>query len=346
MEKGPIRKDNLLNKLCFVRFGLSLEQQGKEFRQELFGRLERLDPPPISSQTIRYWFEKNSAPTRQPAFQFLHDYFDEAVDYTALTRNRKKVYNQVSAFLRDMIAIQPTEKVSEKIYASSKGRIVIDLGGPELDFVHANIAQLQGVYRTYRVRLSEAEVKPYAQEVLRLYRRKTEVRFEHYYLQEGSRLSKFEGVATGIGDILWLIGASNSLPERLRIMNFRFVPTSSDRYAQLRWGLLLSDVSIPSSRDPAACRIVLTKVDDPGPTIAGFVRDNVRFVSTEDIKEPAGALITRLIDNNLTAASSHRSAEPAVERDGRPVRDMILKVSQATLDAAIEKFSSRADSQA
>jgi hypothetical protein len=340
MNAGPIRKANLLNKLCFVRYGLSLEQQGKIFRQELFERLDGLDPPPISTQTIRYWFEKNSAPTRLPAFQFLYDYLGEAIDYAALPLERKKVFKQVSTFLREAIATRPAEKVSEKIYASSKGRIVIDMGGPERDFVHAHIAQLQGVYRTYRVRLSEAETKPFAQEVLRLYRRKTEVRFEHHYLQEGSQLSRFEGVATGIGDILWLIGASNSSPERLRIINFRFVPTSSDRYTQLRWGIMLSDVSIPSLRDPAACRIVLTKVEDPGPTLAGFVRDNVRLVSAEDIKDPNKALITRLIDNTLTAASSHRSAEPALDRSGRLVQDTILKVSQATLDAAIEKLLS------
>ncbi|MGP9812948.1 hypothetical protein ACTZWT_15685 [Rhodopseudomonas sp. NSM] len=313
--------------------------RAKDFQASLISYLAGLEQPPISPQTIRFWFEKNSLPTRHPAFLFIQGYLHEVIGYDALTNDQKKVFRQIEAFLREALVSRAVSSSPDKIYSSSKGRVVIDLGDAGRELVRANADRLVGTYRTYRIRLSESESKPIAQEVIRIFRRKNDVRFEHWYLREGTAIAKFEGLVTGVDNILWFFGASSVSPERLRVMNFRLISTSGTKYSQLRWGLMLSDVSIPSSRDPAACRIVFLKaLDNEVRTLSNFVKENVMYVSQEEIKSKNKEVIARLVDNTVTAISGYRSTAPITADDKRPIRDMILKVNQSTLDAALDKL--------
>lgn len=337
IEPGPIRRTNLLDKLCFLVFGTGLSEHGRELHAALNEFCRFTGQEHVTVQAIRYWFEKGSTPKRATTFQFLLAYV-ESRDYGRLTPDQKKVQNQIVGYLQGAIrSTQPRttpeyEPDRGKIYLSSGSRLVLSVAkAPEPELA----LKLLGTYLTYRMRLSEDKSEPIAQEVLHITRRGREVVFEHWYNREAADLQKFDGQVTTVGDHLWMMGAADRPPERLRILMFRNTASIQPKYEAYRWGMMLSDTSRPGSHEPAACRIFLVKVKDRVRDLPAFVKDNVRFVDVGRLDAAISAQVGRLVSNTNSAQSRHQSLDPVTGERGEPIVDSILRVDQGTLERAI-----------
>ena len=328
-----ITPHNILNKMCFMQFGAGLSENGNAFRVKLQDFLKRSGTTNVTRQAIHYWFENNSAPRRASTFEFMLNYMEANINYEELTADRKKVFGQINRFLRRNISginKNSTAIAKDKISTSRKNQISINLEIDE-NAIRDLVAKFTGIYLTYRVRLVENRVKPVAREVLRVFQRHKELRFEHWYLRDGSDLSKYEGVVTVIDDTMWFFGATNNKPERLRIMNFRNTSSQAKKYNKLKWGIMLSNIPVPSLRDPAACRIVLLRVERDVDNLTKFIADNVGFITPEEVYGKSSDFIWRMIDNTQSAVSEHESATP-IYGGNRKNADSILKVNNLTLD--------------
>lgn len=335
MQAKTINKLNLLKKLSFLQSGEA--RSAESLHHALNAFLRSQSEKTVSPQTIRYWFEKNSAPSRHEAFRFLYDYIRNEIQYDKITSEQKKVYTQIESFLRQSIASKSPEKSSEKIYFSTKGRLVLNVDEANNSASNIINKQFLGTYITYRMRLSENDVDPIASEVLRIFRRNKELRFEHWFNSEGIEITKFEGVVCISGHVVWMFG-NVSAGDRLRVMNFKFDRSITSKYSKVKWGIMVSDTSIPSMRDPAACRIVLIRQEQEIKNIHSFIKENTKFCRLDQIDVKNHQSLWRLINNFDSAVSLHRTSIPLIKYQQTRSFDTILKVNQSTVEVVCEEF--------
>ena len=342
-ELPAITNSTVLDKLCYVRFGQGRAACARAVRDEMLTCLASLPkPPPVSGTTIRKWFAdidggRPNTPRRPGALVFLREYLLKNIDRDALNPDQKKVYRQIQQYLKHAFEGSLPDGAEElrstdKVYFTNNGNVVIKTSGGSAR--STSLAEsLTGVYLSYKMRFSENLDKPIAQEVLRIFRRHRDIRFEQWYIRQEVGISKFEGVVLPMDHLLWFISMTNELPERLRITCFRRTDEINSDYDRHRWGIALSDIPFAGSHEPAACRIFMTHFPDPG-DLDLFTRDQVKFLTEEELPDQIRSVVMRLIDNEVCASSVQGGIDPVFNK-GKRVSDRLLKVDQRTIGAAI-----------
>jgi hypothetical protein len=337
-QSQAIAKTNVLEKLCFVAFDGPISKYKFQLRAALYEYHQFSGHKSISRQTIQYWFDKGSHPSRQGAFEFLLDYLSKTINYDILTEDQKKVYTQLAAYLRNSLRSIPNSadrylESEERAYVSKNDRIVLNIPGAN-ERILKIADSLIGTYKTYRMRGSGNKIAPVAREVLWVYRRQRSLHFEHWYLKDGHKLEKFDGILMSVGDTIWFIGFPQNPVDQMRIMHFLDTP-----YSEYRWGLMTSSLSGHSSHDPSSCRIFLRKIHDKIENLVRYSREVVKHISFDEKSEVHMNIIQRLIENNVTAMSYADSIVPAKMVDGNDVKDSTFRVNHLTLQEAIQQMS-------
>ena len=328
---GAIKRSNVLNKLCFVRYGVGLTDRQTPFQVDLIAHLAAMTPPPIQKQAIIYWFSRPSSPSREAAHRFLRNYLENRVDYDRIGEEQKKVHKQLTSYFRQSL----DGVYSDKIHVSAKGSIVIDASdyGKRVSKLSETLV---GVYVSYKMRFAGDRSKPLAREVIRVFRRRSkDLRFDQWYLKQGGSIDRFSGVVVSMGNLIWFFGAAVSDRERLRITCFRRTDELNTDHDHHRWGIALSDIPYAVSQEPAASRVVLIPAR-PGRDLEEFVKQQVAHLAEEELPADAAPIIMRLVDNHFSAFSAHDGIDPVVDGRGEPVADRLLQVDQRTMDAATE----------
>jgi len=334
-EGGAITGSNLIAKLCFVRFGGGLDRFSDRLKGGLNQFLNQEGDPTITRPAIAGWFrqDKRSIPTKISALAFLQKYI-ETVEYAALDPDRKKVFTQIQSFLKNRIPssadFDRARKTRLRVVVSDHDIFSIKAVGTAA--AGPRLAHLEGVYFAYHARLTEDYKAQFTQEVVRITRNGRNLQFDLWYLKDGQKVERYHGAIFLFGTVLWFLGSTERAPDRIRAMIFRDLHSEGRKYTDLRCGLMMSDIPTPSSPDPVACRIALYRIRKQPDNIFKFAKDNVLTFSRGQVLEGKENGILRLVDNALTAHSSPLSAEPAVDVDGKPIVDNVLKVDQHTVD--------------
>jgi hypothetical protein len=342
MPESAISPRNLVDKLCFLRFGAGIEDHKEAFKSELYTFLRGKAQKDVTRQAIKYWLEgRNSAPTRDPALRFLHDYFDATVVRAALPLPaQKQVYDQVVVFFKRHESVlfenvndeHPTTKLS----LSLNRRVMVDIPQQwdELSRLSANIT---GWHRLLHVQLDDNMERPVTSEVLEIFFRGRELRFR-LHVPGGTERAIITGIVMIVGRAIWFVGSSNAGIPRMRILTLRHIESAEARYNALRWGIMTTDMPRPSSPDPVACRFVLWKEESAVEDRYEYVRKHVKHLTRSETEvEPLKSLM-RVILNNITALSDGHSPDPLL-RAGSPIMDEPLKVNQATIELVAEKIA-------
>lgn len=332
-DRRPIHRGNFLNKLSFLRFGIGIAKSHDALKSDLLAFWDQLAERPLARTAIANWFKRESGPGRNAGFAFVRQYLDFAIVYSDLPDERKQVYSQILRYIRK--AEGPGE--TDKVHLSSRGGVVIDTD-TRFDRIPKLASTLVGTYICYKMRFSEEQNRPIAREILRIFRKQRELRFEQWVMKQGGSIDRFDGVVVSLNNVIWFFGTSRTEADRLRVMLFRRTDehnTHSDHY---RWGLALSEIPYSASREPAAARVLVIPTREAIHTDRD-VEAIVAHLSPADLPEELRPVILRLIDNHVSAYSTPGTSEPAVSRGGEPVTDLILKVDQRTMDAAVATLS-------
>lgn len=334
--RDAITKASVLRKLRFLRYGEENEKRAAEFREELLAFHKQAKGLSFTKQGVRNWFPpKNSEPTGNDANLFLKLYFD-SIPHGPLSGEQKKVLKQLEAYFRHFTLL-PSQ---QKIRITKEGHLQFH-PGRRLSDVLKSTDSIVGVFLTYKTRYTEDSERPFAQEVLHVFMRDHDLRFEHWYIRQGDVITKFEGSVLPLDNVLWFFGVTAMPPGRLRVMSFRRTDELNNIYDRFRWGLAHSDIPLSQAHDPAACRILLTPAPDmPESEVQRFARANVKHLTLEQLPAANRNIIERLVDNKLTALSIPKSIDPAVDANG-PIVDAILKVDQRTMQVAIDKWAGK-----
>lgn len=331
---SAVTKINVLDKLGFVCYGPGGDENRENLKLKLSAFWYSRDEKLITRQTILYWFSKRSAPSRGEAFAFLRDFFDQEIDYNNLADEQKKVYRQISSFFTSSLAITnytaSSDGLSTGVQSTLSGNVSI-ISDASIERIEEFAESWQGVYITYRMRLTYNDKKPISREVMRIFRRKKEIIYHHWYVHEEISVERFSGNVVLKRDSVWFFGASPDA-NRLRICHFRMNNTINPIFSRLRWGLLHSDIPLQSSREPASVRILAVKANIEVGRLAEFIASNVAHVAFTEIDEKIRGTILRAIDNHTSSRSKHRDLTP-VDDD-----DPILQVNQTTLEAMCSDF--------
>lgn len=305
---------------------------GKRLEAELQAHLKQTGSDLVSRTAISNWFKKANTPGRSKPFQFLASYLSEHVEYETLSPDQKKVHTQVGHFLSTSItSIRSHEEAKGRNFlAPTPGKLGIRatslfkaMPTKEAEKFFSTWA---GTYVSYRRRLIVDKGPPIAREVIRLTRIKDQMAYEHWHWKNGSELAKFEGFLHLREDSVWLFGQSEDTT-RLRICHLQLSDTENPRFSRFRWGLMHSDIPLPSSKDPASARILLVGQDRPS-NFERWVTDIVRYVDDQGEMERANNWINRFIDNDLSSHSRMNSIEPEDQSD------RILRVERRTVENA------------
>jgi hypothetical protein len=334
-DTGSINSSSLIPKLCFIRFGGGLDRFGDRLKGGLTQFLNQEGDPSITRPAIAGWFrkEKRSMPTKVSALAFLQKYV-ETIEYGSLDADRKKVFTQIQSFLKNRIPTSSDFDQARKtrLRVVPSGHDIFSIKAMGMTAAAPRLAHLEGVYFAYHARLTEDYKGQFTQELVRITRSGRNLQFDLWYLKDGQRVERYHGVIFLFGTILWFVGSTEKPPDRLRVMIFRDLHSEGRKYTDLRCGLMMSDIPTPASPDPVACRIVLYRIRKQPENIYKFAKENVRTFSRGETLQGKESKILRLVDNALTAHSSPLSADPAVDGEGRPIVDNVLKIDQHTVD--------------
>jgi hypothetical protein len=334
-EDSPITFANLLSKLCFVRYGGGLDRFGGRLGTDLAQFLRQEGDDLVSRPAIAGWLRssKRSLPKRIPALVFLRKYF-ETIAYGSLDSDRKKVFVQIQTFFKNRV---PTSSDFDR---AKKSRLRVTAAGQDTIAINAHgtganinrLSHLEGTYFAYHARLTEDYKRQFTQELLRIRRSGRTLAFDLWYLKDGQAVERYNGAAFLFGRMIWFVGSTNRPPDRLRLMVFRDIHSEGKKYTDLRCGLMMSDIPTPSSPDPVACRIVIYRLRKTPDNIFKFAKDHVRNFKDGELLKGNEEKIIRLIDNSVTALSSPLSADAAIDTQGHPIVDNVLKVDQHTVE--------------
>lgn len=325
----PIRKVNLLDKLCFVVAGRGLAGGAEVLKRKLVAYQRFHNGNLVSRPAIEQWFKAGrSGPAREKANKFIKEFLEQDINYDDLTPDRKKVFNQILNFLQSSLeGARNTEFLrskDEKVGVGESGSLIIRQSIDKSIF--ESIADSwSGIYTTYRNRLVRSDVNTIAREVVRVYRKGRELRYQHWHLKDGSHPSFFDGSVSVTQETIWFIGASID-NDRMRICHFKRNETLNPVHQRYRWGLMHSDIPSSSSRDPASTRILMVKDDRGGIKLQDYVNDRLKYIEVGELGE-----VGRFVDNGVSAISIPQRIEPLSDFDE------VLRTSQQTLEALYER---------
>lgn len=333
-HQEPIRKDNLLNKLSFVVTGESLSHRSDDLKEFLLRYIRFRGDTTVSAQGVRNWFTKKSHPSKKNAYIFIHDVIDNSVLYDKLSDDQKKVYNQLKVFLADVTSSENNSKFDrsnlDKISSGTAGSLILKHNSTKSD-IDRLLNSWEGMYTSYRRRLTKDSTNPVSREAFWIYRRNQEIRFKHWHLKEGVSLSFFEGNVCITDETIWFFGYSEQ-KMRFRICHFKMNDTLNPIYQKFRWGLMHSDIPLQSSREPVSTRILLVKESSEVKNLQNYVENTVKYISIDNIPENIRKMVSRCTDNNLPSISNAMTFEPA------PVEENILSVNQSTIDVVCQTW--------
>jgi hypothetical protein len=324
-----ISPDNIISKLCFLRYGGSFDDHSEALRHELHKALNSSQTAFLSRQAVNYWFKRDNGrsgvPARSDAMRFLDFYLATNISRHQLDNEQKKVYDQVSAYLRHYTDGSPKPLLS----LSHSKRLLLDAPQSAVDL--GRLADcIAGCFFVYHIRLVESPTVPLACEFLQIFRRSRELRFILWNQNERNQSDEFHGSVTLFGHTIWLIGTTPN-GRRVRAMLFRDIQQwENERYNAVRLGILCSDIPRPSSPDPAACRVLIWKCPrtfTTTPSAAVYARRNVKNFTVEECEAEPLKSIFHLVDNESPANP---------ETSSRERRDLILKVNQQTIERFCE----------
>jgi hypothetical protein len=299
--RPAITPENILDKLCFLRFGGGTRDHKEEFKKDLYSFRRRKAAKDVTRETVRDWFE-----------------------------HRKSVPHNAAAGNRD-------ERPTAVLSLSHHRRVMIDI--PQgWDVLRDLSQQIIGTYQLLHMTLEDSANKPVASEFLEIFPRGRELRFRLIHPVGDREKATTEGLVMRVGNTLWLIGSSNSFTPRLRILALRHIETEEKRYNELRWGIMTTDIPKPSSPDPIACRCVLLKENEEVHDVDLYIEKVVRHVGKEETEKEPLKSIMRLLLNNVTALSDGHSPNPAL-KEGNPIVDEPLKVNQATAELVADRLA-------
>lgn len=329
-EDAAVNRYNLIEKLCFARFGLAVKTaNGEEALKKDLNKYNNSDKRElITHQTIQKWCNGSMHPRHRDAFIFLSDYLAHAfsADVVAdLNNDQKKVHAQIERCIRRNLE---SAKTSKRIYRSNQG-FILNIK-PSVQSFERISAQLLGAHITFRMRLNGSQVQPIARELMVIERRQADLSFRHWHRLDNGQLIKFEGSIVPIGEILWFFAIRDklSMPDRLRVIQLR---DTGGRSVPLRWGIISTDVPQPSP-EPAATKIVMLQSNVPPDEVESHKEQLVKYIAYEELGE-LKKMMARLLANNVTAHSGSGTFDPE-QTDGRVKVDTVLRVSQSTSAAA------------
>lgn len=332
-QRPAISRSNLIEKLCFVRYGAGFEAHRAKLEGDLQAFVRGGGSHSVSRPAISSWFTRRSKPGRRSAFEFLLTYVDGEIPYETLNPDQKKVYTQIRSFLSASIAsIERGAEAGDKKYRLPRP-VSLQIKGtsisPELGTRQAKnfFGTWPGTYLAYRQRLIDDNGPWIAREVVRLTRFKDQIAYEHWHWKNGAEVAKFEGFLHLRGESVWLLGQSDD-ESRLRICHLPRGDVDNPRYSKFRWGLMHSDIPLPTSKDPASTRILLIKLDARPLEMDRFVSEMVKYVDEKCSPEIENEWILRFLTNRVSSHSKHNSIDPEDDRDN------ILRVERRTLERA------------
>jgi hypothetical protein len=327
---AAVNRNNLIEKLCFARFGLAIKtSEGEEaLKRDLNAHNHEDGRELISHQTIQKWCNGTFHPRHRDAFIFLSGYVAKAFSgeiLEKLSSNQKKVLAQIEKCIRRNLE---AARIDKRIYRSNQG-FILNVK-PSTQAFERISSQLAGIHLTFRLRLNGSTSHPVARELLLIERRESDLSFQHWHLLDSGQFTKFEGSIVPVGEILWFLAIRDklSMPDRMRVMQFR---DTGGRSIPLRWGIISTDIPQPSP-EPAAARIVMLKTALTVEGLEAHKERFVKYISFDDLEE-LKEIMQRLLSNTVTAHSVSGTFKPE-ETDGRVRIDSVLRVSQSTAAAA------------
>lgn len=337
-----ITHDNIVEKLCFLRFGEDFNENQGKFKEDLYTFRREKAKTLISRQAIMFWFEqRESKPTSEQAIRFLHRYFDDAIARYALQKaDQKKVYKQVIAFFKrnDTSANGFNERQSSEFALSHNRRIMIDVP-QSWEKMRELSEQLIGFYQILHMRVDDdQQEEPIASELLEIYYSGGELRFRLTYPMGKREKAMINGIVFSVGPTVWLAGSNDTAKPRMRVLALRDLGGEETRYNVLRWGILTTDIPKPSSPDPVSCQFVMWRIDRQVKNRNEYVQKFVRHIGKEEAKKEPLKSLMRVIMNNISALSDGHSSEPPL-RAGNPIVDEPLKVNQLTIELLADRIA-------
>ena len=329
MNDMVIKKNNILDKACFALF----ESGFKESHERLKEAMNKFRPTyaglgaPFSHQKIQNWCDRGQHPNKPESFAFIQAFLESEGKTSALNAEQQKVYKQIVAFCKYCIT---TSNPSRKVYADQFRRIFIR-GTQNKSDIEILLSRLPGMYLTYRMRFTELDGTPVAQELLQIVELNGELRFEHWFRTDENAIDKVQGNILLVGDVIWFVGITPSTPERLRVMHFKHIKSKNPTHSVIRWGLLASDIPEPS-HEPVSCRIVIEKIKRSGSDEISL-DESVTFPTKDELLKRGKGPMWRMIENNVTAHSIPRSFVPVIGKEDKPIVDELLTVDQRTVEA-------------
>jgi hypothetical protein len=325
-QAAPIRKANFIEKLCFVVTGESLERSGEGLKRKLQDYRASTADESVSRVGINNWFDKN-APGKGKAYQFLQRFLQEAVDYNLLSVERKKVFNQIQHFIKE---ISVNFDIARPGVGDGRGVILTGLGGlslqpSKLDTKdYADISESwSGFYVTFRKRLIASGEMPYARELVRIFRTNKGMGYRHWHLRDGVALSSFEGGVLISRDTLWFIGVDQG-NSRFRVCHFKRNETLNPDLQKMRWGLMHSDIPIGSSKDPASTKILMRKCEITK-SVERFAATTVKYLDKDLDNDPDRSIIEMATDNGISFEPKDRAMAGDVLRTNHIMLETILR---------------------
>jgi hypothetical protein len=322
----PIRKANFIEKLCFVVTGEGLEKAGDGLKRKLQDYRSSTADESVSRVGINNWFDKN-APGKGKAYQFLQRFLQEAVDYNVLSAERKKVFNQMQHFIKE---ISINFDVGRSGQSDGRSVLLTGLGGlmlqpSKLDAKdYADISESwSGFYITFRRRLIVSKEMPYARELVRIFKTNKGMGYRHWHLRDGVALSSFEGGVLISRDTLWFVGVDQG-NSRFRFCHFKRNETLNPDLQRMRWGLMHSDIPIGSSKDPASTKILMRKCEVTK-NVERFAASTVRYLDQNLDDDPDRSIIEMAIENGIKPDSEGRATAGEVLRTNHIMLESILR---------------------
>lgn len=324
---AAVRKSNIIKKLSFVTADENGLADETALKEKLLRYLSRQPQKIVSEVGVRNWFGK-TVPARAKAHKFLSDFIDEEVIYEKLSPSQRKVHNQILDFLQGSLANEQTETTNaRKLVFSKASQLIIQTPDIAQEEFKNLCESWSGYYVAYRLRLIDNDERPYAKEVVRLFRANTGLVYRHWHLRDGHQLSSFEGVSILTKETIWLWGV-DAANARYRVCHFKRNESANPSHQLYRWGLLHSDIPLGSSRDPASTRIILKKVGEPR-KVEEFVKKNVGYCDQDLDNEMDATFIMRTISNEVPSQSNMSWESPIDDNEA------ILRTSHLTLESKI-----------
>lgn len=295
---ATVSPSNIMRRLSFGMLGGADTEHFIEIRSYLVkvaAENRRKGEGVPTRQMVYKWFA-GANPTQETSIKFLADVIENFKEtdtrYVGLPPDQKKVLNQISRDCRS------------EIRKNRKGNPIHNRFGGDLQIrqnrifspseIKQDIDNYVGFYNIFRYKFGKNRKQVLAVEVLQIEKVDTQLYATMWFLIDEIKLYPYEGGIIFVGNSLWIIAHNSSLGGRLRAICFDRVGWGRVPYP-FYTGILLSTTPDYHSPRPAACRIVIEKIENSvqNKSLEKFVY----FTSKAEFSHPRKKLVLDLIDN-------------------------------------------------